>query len=78
MRRPPVSDFDPIHAICVRMNDKPCDLCPAWESSVYGPGKRGCRSLAEEVATIARCGNPWGPHAKPEHVAAWQQRFNDE
>lgn len=53
-------EFDPIHAICVYIRNKPCDLCPARQSTPYGDGISGCRSAAEECANIARHGNPWG------------------
>jgi len=74
--QPEAADFDPIHAICVTIRNKPCDLCPAQESSPYGDCTRGCRWQAEETANIARHGNPWGPDAPAESVEAWRARFN--
>lgn len=73
-----MSEFDPIHAVCVRLRNEPCQLCPRQEPSVYGPCVRGCRALAEEVANIAKHGNPWGASARGQAVDRWKENFNRE
>lgn len=70
--------FDPIHAICVRLRDQPCKLCPAQEPSPYGPMTRGCYALARECLEIARHGNPWGAETPSGTVDRWQKDFNAE
>lgn len=70
--------FSRIHAICVYLRDKPCQLCPATEQSAYGKAVRGCYAMAAEVRNIAVYGNPWGPKAPTESVRKFQERFNRE
>ena len=73
-----MTDFDPIHAICVHIRNKPCDLCPAIEQSPYGDCIPGCRLVAQECANIARHGNPWGEGMPEENVLSWRENFNRE
>lgn len=74
-----MSDFDRIHAICVRLRNQQCNLCPhSFIDPHYGESMLGCRALAEECAAIAIHGNPWGEDAPAKHVARWQERFNNE
>lgn len=68
--------FSRIHAVCTYRCGKPCDRCPAKESSPYGQMVRGCRAMAEELFNIAVHGNPWGKRAKKKVVRAWRKRFN--
>lgn len=73
-----MTEFNRLHAICVYLRNKPCELCPEREPSQYGESQRLCYGLAQEVSNIAIHGHPRGALAKPEHVVRWQRRFNDE
>lgn len=67
--------FNRVHAVCASLRRKPCDQCPASESSDYGPVKNHCRLRAEEVANIARHGYPWRPPYNKRQLA-WRKRWN--
>lgn len=71
--------FDRVHAVCARLRNKPCGLCPAlFEHEQYGKCIYGCYALAAETVNIAVHGNPWGSGANEQSVQAWQERFNRE
>ena len=76
---PTKKEFDRVHAVCVRLRDKPCKLCPAtFTDERYGEMVHGCYGLAAETVNIAVHGNPWGSDAREQSVKAWQERFNHE
>lgn len=70
----PRKKFVRVHAVCAMLRKKPCDGCPAWESTPYGRAKRGCRLEAEEAVNIAVQGNPWGSKATRKGVTRWRDR----
>jgi hypothetical protein len=73
------TQFDRVHAVCARLRDKPCKLCPAtFHDPLYGKVIHGCYALAAETVNIAVHGNPWGAGPSDEAVKAWQERFNRE
>ncbi len=75
----PEASFDRVHAVCVRLRNEKCRLCPAsFEHEVYGNMVFGCYGLAAETVNIAVHGNPWGSGPSEEVVKAWQARFNRE
>ena len=75
----PSKPFDRVHAVCVRLRDQPCKLCPAtFDDERYGKMIHGCYALAAEAVNIAVHGDPWGGGASEETVKAWRERFNRE
>lgn len=73
-----VPPFSRIHAICMYIRNKPCQLCPATERSPYGETVRACRAMADEARNIAVFGNPWGVDAPEEAIRRFREHFNDE
>lgn len=71
--------FNRVHAVCARLGDRPCRLCPAsFKDTRYGQMVHGCYGLAAEVVNIAVSGNPWGKKAPKKSIKAWRKRFNHE
>lgn len=71
--------FDRVHAVCVRLRNKPCELCPSrYKDDRYGWVVKGCYALAQETCNIAVNGHPWSKKAKGRFVRAWRRRFNRE
>lgn len=75
----PSKRFSRVHAVCCRLRDKPCKLCPArYRHQYYGWMVYGCYGLAAELINIVKTGNPWGKKASKKSVRAWRKRFNRE
>lgn len=70
--------FSRVHAVCVYLRNKPCQLCPATEQSKYGTTVRGCYAMACEVQNIVTFGNPWGSKTSELNIRRYQEHFNDE
>lgn len=71
--------FNRVHAVCNRLRNKRCRLCPArFKDEHYGPMIHGCYALASELINIVVNGHPWSKKAPRKNIRAWRKRFNHE
>lgn len=71
--------FNRVHAVCNRLRDQKCRLCPArFKDERYGWMIHGCYGLAKELMNIVTNGHPWSKKAPVKHIRAWRKQFNRE